>query len=767
MNTTKNMNEDVILVRFEFSRTQVYMLAFGPLYVRVIKNGAYITSGGSPIEFETPYTAGDLRDLYFAQSADVLYITHPNYHPRTLTRASDTSWTFAFFNNEDGPYLDVDERNYTMSLTNILNRGSLISTQPDFNVADVNKYVEFQYGNQTTIGQIKAFISAFEVTIEPFNERTIDVSGFDSRAVLEFAASGSGWSNRIRSNIAIWTREMEDSFIKVGNVWYLTTTHYIQPELVDYDPGGQVSNDVMAVGGLTVLATTGILSFKNHVISATLNCSDDIFIPPDTHNTRCFRLQFNNEQVWGKIITWTNAKTVSVQLGRMMPPDPNRPATFLMNATTRTWRLGAWYFGNFPACMTLHEERTVFAGTPTQPMRVWMSKSADYINFAPTDDESRVLDDSAITYEITSGQVNPIVWLQSSKVLLIGTTGGEWQTKASSITEPITPTNLVVIEQTPFGSNTYTRPQKVGTGVLFIQRSGNKVRELAYDFQEDSYLAKDLTIVSEHILRERGGGISSAYQKEPNSIYWVVTTDGKLVGLTYEKDQEVYAWHVHELGGNGQVISVATIPSTDGKSDLVYMAVRRDINFQLRTYIEYMEVEHAPADSTDKDEMFYVDSGLSYHGAPTGSVTGLTHLASTNVSVVADGTQRNDVVVTGLGVASVSGSPAEVIHVGLPYSSIATSMPLESGSESGTAQGKLKRIQRLIFRLHNSLAFKVGPTESSLLTVQMPHPSNLITGDVVHDFHGSYELQGSYSIVQNNALALNIIAVMPQMQTNI
>lgn len=45
------------------------------------------------IEVETPYLSSELEDLKSFQSNDVLYLTHPNYQTRKLSRTSDTIWT--------------------------------------------------------------------------------------------------------------------------------------------------------------------------------------------------------------------------------------------------------------------------------------------------------------------------------------------------------------------------------------------------------------------------------------------------------------------------------------------------------------------------------------------------------------------------------------------------------------------------------------------------------------------------------------------------
>ena len=90
---TKDSTKKSVVRKFEFSITDAYVLEFGDLYIRFYRNQAQITSGGSPVEVVTPYLAADLFNLHFAQSADVLYISHRLYAPRKLTRASHTSWT--------------------------------------------------------------------------------------------------------------------------------------------------------------------------------------------------------------------------------------------------------------------------------------------------------------------------------------------------------------------------------------------------------------------------------------------------------------------------------------------------------------------------------------------------------------------------------------------------------------------------------------------------------------------------------------------------
>jgi len=56
------------------------------------------TSGGTATEIyniATPYAAADLFDIRFVQSADTMYLVHPSYDIRTLTRTDHNAWSFS------------------------------------------------------------------------------------------------------------------------------------------------------------------------------------------------------------------------------------------------------------------------------------------------------------------------------------------------------------------------------------------------------------------------------------------------------------------------------------------------------------------------------------------------------------------------------------------------------------------------------------------------------------------------------------------------
>jgi len=103
---------------------------------------------------------------------------------------------------------------------------------------------------------------------------------------------------------------------------------------------------------------------------------------------------------------------------------------------------------------------------------------------------------------------------------------------------------------------------------LFVQRQRKKIREFAYRFEDDAYQAPDMTLLAEHIT---GTGITDVdYAQEPESIYWAVRDDGTLLGLTYQREEDIVAWHRHILGGSYKLTFNGASDVTDYSADPNY-----------------------------------------------------------------------------------------------------------------------------------------------------------------------------------------------------
>lgn len=100
--SVKDSTKQVRLIKFIFNAEQTYVLEFGNLYIRFIKNGVQLTSSGVPYEISSPYLEADLRSIQYVQSGDVITLVHPNYEPRTLSRTGDTTWILALAKGQYG-----------------------------------------------------------------------------------------------------------------------------------------------------------------------------------------------------------------------------------------------------------------------------------------------------------------------------------------------------------------------------------------------------------------------------------------------------------------------------------------------------------------------------------------------------------------------------------------------------------------------------------------------------------------------------------------
>ncbi len=139
---TKN-NGPARLIPFEFSTVQAYIIEAGEIYLRFYRDGGQILSGGVPYEVVTPYAAGDLAGLQWAQSADTLYIAHPLHAPRKLTRTGHTAWMLSTVAFQDGPYL---EQRADIAITPSARTGSVTLTAGAslFSSADVDRLITLE-----------------------------------------------------------------------------------------------------------------------------------------------------------------------------------------------------------------------------------------------------------------------------------------------------------------------------------------------------------------------------------------------------------------------------------------------------------------------------------------------------------------------------------------------------------------------------------------------------------------------------------------------
>jgi len=600
--------------------------------------------------------------------------------------------------------------------------------------------------------------NTFEITDIDGND--IDGSGFT-------AYTSGGVANRVYEiSTPYLTAELFDlKFAQSADVMYITHPNHEVEKLSRSGHTSWTLEDVDFTDGPylddNITATTITASAHTVGTGRTLTASAITGINGDTgfQTTDVGRLvRFRDG--YGKITARTDTLNVTIEILEDMGSSSH----------STDWSLGSFSdTTGHPSCVTFFEQRLVFAATLSQPQTIFFSKSGDYENM----NENRggtVADDDAIIYTIASNQVNAIRFMTATRTLIIGTAGGEFAVSGGGTDVAITPTNILIKKQSNHGAaNVDAIP--AGNATLFLQRAKRKLRELAYNFDVDGYVSPDLTILAEHITE--GGLTQISYQQEPNQIIWGVRDDGELVGLTYQREQQVVAWHRHIFGGsfgsgNAVCESVATIPTDDSEYQ-TYVIVKRTINSVTRRYVEY--INNYDFDETDDTTFNFLDSQLNYDGSAATTISGLDHLEGETVSVLADGSTHPDKTVSS-GSITLDRSSSKV-KVGLSYTSLLQTMRLDAGSQDGTSQGKTKRIFDITIRLYESIGVEVGPDLSNMERIPfrssadaMDSGLGVFTGDKEVEFRGNYETDGFIFVRQTQPLPLTILSLYPRLQTN-
>ena len=502
--------------------------------------------------------------------------------------------------------------------------------------------------------------------------------------------------------------------------------------------------------------STTTITASAHTVGTgrTFTASASTFVSTDVDRLIRFR------DGYAKVTGFTSATVVTVEIIK---------DTGSTSAST-DWSLGAFSdTTGHPSCVSFFEQRLVFAATLSQPQTVFFSKSGDYENM-DANIGGTVADDDAIIYTIASNQVNAIRFMAASRTLIIGTAGGEFTVTGGGDNNAITPTNIMIKKQSNHGAANIDAVA-VANATLFVQRAKRKIRELAYNFDVDGYTAPDLTILAEHVTE--GGIIEMAYQEEPLAIIWCVRNDGELVALTYQREQQVVAWHRHVFAGafgsgNAVCESVAVIPTEDSEYEL-YMIIKRTINGATKRYVEFLNT--FDFDESDNTSFNFLDSQLSYSGSSATTISGLSHLEGQEVSILADGaTHPNKTVSSG---SITLDRAATKVKVGLGYTSLLKTMRIDAGAQNGTSQAKTKRIYEVTARLYESVGVEIGPDLNNMERVPFRTSSDPMdqgippfTGDKEVEFRGDYDTDGFMIVRQTQPLPLTILSLYPRLVTN-
>lgn len=402
--------------------------------------------------------------------------------------------------------------------------------------------------------------------------------------------------------------------------------------------------------------------------------------------------------------------------------------------------------GNYPGAVGYFQQRRIFAGTTNAPQTFWATRTGTESNMSYN---IPVTSDNRINVRIASREASTIRHVVAAGQLLLLTDTAEW--RVSAVGDVLTPAAINIAPQSYVGASN-VQPVVINNLVLYAAKRGGHIRELSYAWQASSFVSGDICLMAPHLFDDKTL-VDMAYSKGPIPVLWCISSSGYLLGLTYVPEQEVAAWHWHDTGASGVFESCAVV--TEGSADMLYVVVRRTINGSTKRYVERLHTRYAAtlADS------FYVDSGLTYSGAPATTISGLTHLVGATVSALADGVPRTGLTVNGSGQITLPVAASKV-QVGLPITAQIQTPPFSAQVDGAFGMGRQMNVNKVALRYSASAAFKVGPDFSTLdSSTAFGSPPASATGVSEMVIAPTWGFEGQVCIQQSDPLPLVLTAM--------
>ncbi len=746
----------VAWIDFVFSSTQSYAIEAGDKYFRFHAVGGTVFLYGVPYEVVTPYLHTHVNQLKFKQINDVLYITHTAYAPRKLSRISETNWTLVIVDYLDGPYLDLNKTD------------TWISWNGTFKPGGVGLPVGTWDNSIVAGGTSVAVNSNFDYTCNGVNEFAVDgyaiffkgyvISGTYGQSVSEQprswnflgkAAGSSAW-------VILDTRQDESDWIpgetRLFEFSNTTGVKYNAFRLSVLSNNGFTTTRVDQIT-LKMQGTVGTFTF-NTGVGINKNAGfgvGDIGRP----------IRFQGPDGYWRFVNITgvvNNRTVTGEYhGLWMIGGPGN---------TNNWKLGAFSTATgFPAAITLFEERIALGGSLLQPRTVWLTRTGDFESFRETDP---ITDANPITITLTGERADAILWLDAGKGIFVGNSGGV--ASISGGNEPLTYKNIQQIPQTNYGTSN-NAPIRVGPALLYQAAFLDCMRELLFNFNDDSYDAPNITLMNEHLYKNMG---PSAWLPTPDDRVITVAISGTIASMTYERAQKIHGSTVHTT--DGLFTHICAIPNGSKRKNDLYYIVKRTINGVQQ---QYVEIAADPFENQNINTACFMDSSLSYVGVAASTFSGLSHLEGKAVKVtgfVANETSPKIYDRTVVGGSITVPVPLTKAMVGLFYSAYIETLPSRAPRVDGaTRKGSRQRVDNVTLDVYKSAgltvrAFNSSSSEQAVFreaTAAMDQSQPLVSGLLRTNLDGTWSGLGVIEVKSVAPLPMLIKMIMPESEVEL
>lgn len=735
------------LIGYQRTSTEGYVLELGENYLRVHSNGARIDG----VDLPTPWSASEAFEIQYVKINNILFMTHKNHPPQQLRFLSQNSWALTPMDFDYPAFADYTfDSEVSVSPDNTVTSTSSIGfASPQSSTAGTSGTVSVSGAWTVDISSV-AFTPATPPDPAPTSyfrlENSVDggntwsvlqnfttagnYTGTAVSGLLRFATLEVSVSANLESSNDVEALSVGDSVVIDSTLGIFEAGHVGSEFLVSHTPDetevrlsmeSSGTSDLITIQGEWNLFTSGNWSgniyleqstdngatFENVItrsgdsdrnIATNGEVSEKVLMRvryeklDDSENSPYITLESDGTDIDGRVLI-TGFNSANQVIGTVV-------AGVYSSDSTDLWRLAAWSdVSGYPAAITWHEGRLWFGGSKFDESRLWASASDDFFNFEYGTD-----DDDGFTRLIGTTELSDIVWLSSQGSLFIGTSGEEWRGRSYSDSGVITPSSLVLRRV----SNSGSEPVSVvfaGSTLMHVQREGRSIVQIGYSAasaSEDGFTPGDLNQLAPHV--SRGGIKTTAFQAIRDGIVWGTTGLGKLIGLTFDKAQNVQGWHEHTTAGTFE--SVATVYE-QGDEDSVYVSVLRNGIYM----IERMKVDQYDIiENQAQENGLYMDSAVSYVGTAVSSLSGLDHLEGLIVQVMNGSTFEGEKTV--IGGSITLDNPGTNISAGLPYVALFETLPIVIGADDGSTDSRKKRVASVNLRVYKSVTAEVAMNSS-------------------------------------------------------
>lgn len=545
---------------------------------------------------------------------------------------------------------------------------------------------------------------------------------------------------------------------------------------------GVSANLIQATGNITIHdANTDPDSVATHTAEIQV-MRGSVFSSADVG--KFLQLRLRNDWVTAKVTAYTAASAptpeyVTVDMVSSIPRETNS-SEFLYNGQTPIWRKSVWGADNYPFTISYYEGRLIFGGNPELPNYFWASKTEDNFDFRIIEDDGLALATTGISYELSATDLAEIKWMSPGPTLVIGTSRREWQVKPNSFGQALTFENIRITPETNIGSE--NRALRAGSSVFFIERGGRGFREMSYDFSIDGFKTNDLLTVSDDILKDETI-VDVAYQEFPNSIFWLVTSGGRLLSFTYDAANNFYAWGEHKVNERDTCKAVASAPRSNANFSEDALWVSQSTGGSIAGFGQILSLAPTYKEPASEDgykgTAHFLDGGIWISEAEgdtvtsVTSVTGLSWLKSENVTVVVDGVDYGQHPVSILGVLTLPATAEYNIQIGRTFESKIKTLPHASAGPAGPNWGKLMRFRKVFIYgvdcLGGTVSDGENPEEDILyLSDSMVHGQSpaLRTGFIDLEYNWDSAIDPRVEIKNSSPYPMTILALAYDLESN-